>query len=92
MNQSTYDFCLLHLNNSTSFGIVGLQTDDTLFVANDEFAEDEQRQIEKAGFLTKPREKLTLQQLIKFNGAMIELRERHEKREAEEPREKLTCF
>jgi hypothetical protein len=37
MEQSTYDPCLLYSNQS--FGIVGLQTDDTLFVGDKSFAE-----------------------------------------------------
>ena len=42
MNQSTYDPCLLYCNNDDSFGIVGLQTDDTLFLADETFTEAEQ--------------------------------------------------
>jgi hypothetical protein len=40
MEQPTYDPCLLYSNQP--FGIVGLQTDDTLFVTDDHFAEQEQ--------------------------------------------------
>jgi hypothetical protein len=43
IKQSTYDPCLLHINEPHgSFGIVGLQTDDTLFLANNAFASEEQ--------------------------------------------------
>ncbi len=39
MTQSTYDLRLLYTdNNSCRFGIVGLQTDDTLFLADKTFA------------------------------------------------------
>ena len=41
MNASTYDPCLLYTNQN-AFGIVGLQTDDTLFLANTAFAKAEQ--------------------------------------------------
>ena len=41
MDQSTYDPCLLHVNDSTSFGVIGLQTDDTLILANSPFADSE---------------------------------------------------
>jgi len=71
MNQSTYDPCLLHLNNPTNFGIVGLQTDDTLLLANSTFAASEQEKIEKAKFPTKEREQLTPEHPIKFNGGII---------------------
>ena len=59
MNSSTYDLCLLWSNSPNYFGIVGLQTDDTLFLANTTFADAEQRQLEKAHFLAKEREQLT---------------------------------
>ena len=36
MDQSTYDPCLLYSNNP--FGVVGLQTDDTLILATHDFA------------------------------------------------------
>jgi hypothetical protein len=71
MAQSTYDPCLLHINDSTSFGIVGLQTNDTLFLANSAFATAEQEKVEKAKFLTKEREQLAPDHPIKFNGGII---------------------
>jgi hypothetical protein len=71
LEQSTYDPCLLYSNRP--FGIVGLQTDDTLFVRDDEFAEQEQLQLQKAGFLAKGRERLTTNHDLKFNGGIIHL-------------------
>ena len=56
MSQSTYNLCLLYLNNPTSFGIVSLQTNDTLLLANSVFATLEQEKIKKAKFPTKERE------------------------------------
>jgi hypothetical protein len=53
MSQSTYDPCLFHLNNPINFGIVGLQTNDTLLLANLVFAASEQEKIEKAKFPIK---------------------------------------
>jgi hypothetical protein len=53
MSQSTYNPCLFHLNNPTNFGIVGLQTNDTLLFANSVFAALEQEKIKKAKFSTK---------------------------------------
>jgi hypothetical protein len=71
MSQSTYDPCLLYLNNPTNFGIVGLQTDDTLLLANLAFAASEQEKIKKAKFPTKERKQLTPEHPIKFNGGII---------------------
>ena len=65
MSQSTYNFYLLYLNNPTSFKIVSLQTNNTLFAAL------EQEKIKKAKILTKKREQFTLEQLIKFNKSII---------------------
>jgi hypothetical protein len=74
MKPSTYDPCLLW-HNQESFGLVGLQTDDTLFLADQSFATAEQKQLEKAGFLAKDREHLAVDQPIKFNGCTIRLTE-----------------
>ncbi len=71
MEQSTYDPCLLY--STTPFGIVGLQTDNTLFVANNQFAMEKQIQLQKAGFLAKERERLTFANSLKFNGSIIQL-------------------
>ena len=72
MQESTYDPCLLYTNKN-GFGVVGLQTDDTLFLANDTFAASEDLNLRKASFLAKEREKLTLTTPIKFNGGQIKL-------------------
>ena len=71
MDQSTYDPCLLQSNKP--FGIVGLQTDDTLFLADKTFAEAEQNELRKAKFMAKEREQLTVDTPLKFNGGLIQL-------------------
>ena len=71
MEQSTYDSCLLYRNDP--FGVVGLQTDDTLFLGTPEFAALEQECLDKAQFLAKEREQLTFTQPLKFNGGLIQL-------------------
>jgi hypothetical protein len=70
MEQSTYDPCLLY-TLSNGLGIVGLQTDDTLFLADQTFADAEETELQEAKFLAKPREQLTEQTPIKFNGGLI---------------------
>jgi hypothetical protein len=72
MDQSTYDPCLLH-TSTKGFGIVGLQTDDTLFLADPIFANAEEAELKKAKFLAKDREELTVDHPIKFNGGKITL-------------------
>ncbi len=43
MTESTYDPCLLYSTIHSKFGVVGLQTDDTLILADDEFADQEEK-------------------------------------------------
>jgi hypothetical protein len=74
MKESTYDSCLLYTNKN-SFGVVGLQTDDTLFLADKSFAEAEESELNKANFLAKDREQLTSITPIKFNGGQIQLQD-----------------
>jgi hypothetical protein len=71
MDQSTYDPCLRHSNEP--FGIVGLQTNDTLFLADKTFAEVEQNELHKAKFIAKEREQLTVNTPLKFNSGLIQL-------------------
>jgi hypothetical protein len=79
MTQSTFDPCLLYsIDTSNSeepagFGIVGLQTDDTLILADAKFAESEEVELRKAQFLAKDRERLTIEKPLKFNGSMVKL-------------------
>ena len=72
MTQLTYDPYLLH-TLTNGFGLVRLQTDDTLFLADPEFARNEETKLQKAKFLAKDREQLTTQHLIKFNSGQINL-------------------
>ena len=79
MQQSTYDPCLLHTggsactNGDTGFRVVGLQTDDTLILANKGFATNEAGGIKRAQFSSKEREQLTEAHPLKFNGGHIKL-------------------
>ena len=71
MNQSMYDPCLLQSNEP--FGIIGLQTDDTLFLADETFINTEQNELYKAKFMAKEWEQLTVDIPIKFNNGVIQL-------------------
>ncbi|RFU35709.1 hypothetical protein B7463_g538, partial [Scytalidium lignicola] len=71
MKPSTYNPCLLY--NTEPFGVVRLQTDDTLFVGDAQFAELEQEQLKKANFLAKEHKTLTTGKGIKFNEGIIQL-------------------
>jgi hypothetical protein len=69
MKQSAYDPCLLYSN--CPFRIVGLQTNDTLFLGDDDFAEVEYLKLLEAKFLAKERERLTTNHDLKFNRGII---------------------
>jgi hypothetical protein len=76
MNQSTYDPCLLYANSTTQgggFGLVGLQTDDTLILGDSAFVIQEDAELKRAQFLSKEREQLTKSHPLKFNGGHITL-------------------
>ena len=67
MKESTYDPCFLY--SSGLFGDVGMQMDDTLILADNDFAEKEKSAIQIAKIMTKDREHLTSSHLLKFNRA-----------------------
>ncbi|EED15482.1 conserved hypothetical protein [Talaromyces stipitatus ATCC 10500] len=72
METSTYDPCLLHCTNSSNgFGVVGMQTDDTLILADEAFANREEKEIKAARIQCKPRERLSPTNPLKFNGGLI---------------------
>lgn len=75
MTQSTYDPCLLAVNRIHYFGLVGLQTDDTLILGDKDFALAEEAELKKAHLMAKDREQLSIGHPIKFNGGKISLQE-----------------
>jgi 3-polyprenyl-4-hydroxybenzoate decarboxylase len=70
MTKSTYDFCLLFINQS-AFELIEMQTNDTLMLKNDRFAELEESELKKAKLMFKKREMLITFISIKFNDEMI---------------------
>ena len=69
MTSSTFDPCLLFNKHATA--IIGMQTDDTLISATDEFMIKEEEELQKAKFIAKPHEKLTIDHPLGFNGFII---------------------
>lgn len=70
MNTSTYDICLL-ISTGEHFGLVGMQIDDTLFLADNKIAELENLELQKVGFLAKQVEILSLKHSLIFNGCKL---------------------
>lgn len=73
MEQSAHDPCLLVTKTPGVFGLVGMQTDDTLILANKPFADKEDEKLAEAGFAAKPRQELTVEEPILFNGCRLTL-------------------
>ena len=69
METSTYNLCLL-ISKSTAAGVglVGIQTDDTLSLSNEQFAAKEKDELR---FNAKEKEVLTKDNKIDFNGCIV---------------------
>jgi hypothetical protein len=71
---STYNPCLLITSGaSISFGIVAIQTDDTLIASNIEFYDLKENGLRKANLRAKPKEQLTPGSSLTFNRCVITL-------------------
>ena len=76
MDTSTYDPCLLlTTEESKGFGVVGMQTDDTLILADDQFHKDEETQLP---FKAKEKEYLKADDELTFNGCVIQINDQNE--------------
>ncbi len=82
MTKSTYDLCLLFINqnesssnliNQSIFELIEMQTDDTLMLRDDRFAELEESELKKAKLMFKKRKMLIIFTSIKFNDEIISL-------------------
>ncbi|KID81309.1 Ribonuclease H-like protein [Metarhizium guizhouense ARSEF 977] len=71
MTTSTFDPCLLVTTTRDCFGITGMQTDDTLGLGDQRFFDLEEEQLKKAKFTAKPKEILTPDNLLLFNGCKV---------------------
>ncbi|XDG08264.1 hypothetical protein ABKA04_007879 [Annulohypoxylon sp. FPYF3050] len=71
MITSTYDPCLLISEAKDKFGIVGMQTDDTLGVSDKAFDQMEDEELRKAKILAKPKTYLTKDEPLMFNGCVL---------------------
>ena len=74
METSTYDPCLLITKTEMSegcFGVVGMQTDDTLILGTESFSTLEEEQLKEANFQAKPKLMLSSDTPLNFNGCML---------------------
>ena len=68
METSTYNPYLLITKDKDTFGIVGMQTDDTIILANKKFSKLKEKELV---FTAKLKGKLTPKTLIIFNGYIL---------------------
>ncbi|PVH70663.1 hypothetical protein DL98DRAFT_553943 [Cadophora sp. DSE1049] len=69
---STYDlYLLISTKESSEFGIIKMQTNDTLILKDDSFIIKEQKEIAKAGFLIKPIQVFNPFESLTFNKCTI---------------------
>jgi len=52
----SYDPCLLVTANTDAFGVIGMQTDDTLILGDYKFKQLEDDELQKANLIVKPTE------------------------------------
>lgn len=71
MIELIYDPCFLY--SSSSLGIIRMQIDDILILADNNFASTKENAIRLAKIMTKNKEHLTSAHLLKFNGVQIKL-------------------
>jgi hypothetical protein len=67
-----YNFCLL-ITFDGSFGITGIQTDNTLIICFSEFFAKKEEKIQKAAFRAKPKARLAESFPMEFNEAHLTL-------------------
>lgn len=66
-----YDLCLLVTNTDKSFKIVGMQTNDTLFLRDKTFAEMEEKELKKAKLIAKLVKILSKGNPLMFNNGKL---------------------
>src|ERR1700710_1708600 len=71
---SMYNPCLLIITiDKKAFGIVSMQTNNTLILGTEQFSATEDIELEKANFRAKPKSRLTVDLPIIFNGGVATL-------------------
>ena len=73
MCTSTFDPCFLITTTKAPFGIVGMQTDDTIILGDDQFSALEEDELTKANLMAKPKEKLDPTTPLLFNRCIISM-------------------
>ena len=70
---SIFNPYFLIITTGTPFGIVGMQTDDTIILGDDQFSALKEDELIKANLMAKPKEKLNSTTPLFFNGCILSL-------------------
>ena len=73
MTTFTFNPCFLITITGTLFGIISMQTDDTIILKNDQFSALKKDELVKANLMAKLKEKLDLKTLLLFNRCILSL-------------------
>ena len=76
MITSTYDPCFLISTTKDRFGIVGMQTDDTIILADSQFTSLKNDELTKTKLLAKPKKQLAPESPLVFNGCVLSINNR----------------
>jgi hypothetical protein len=68
---SLYDLCLLITTSRDAFRVIGIQTDNTLILGDDNFTKIKQDELEKAKLSTKLVNILSYKTLLIFNSGIL---------------------
>ena len=72
-NYFTFNPCFLITTTGTPFGIIGMQTDNTIILGDKQFSALKEDELVKTKLMVKPKERLDLITLLLFNGCILSL-------------------
>jgi len=73
MTTSTFNPCFLITTTGTPFGIISMQTDNTIILGDNQFSALKEDELVKANLMAKPKEKLDLKTSLLFNECILSL-------------------
>jgi hypothetical protein len=73
MDTSTYNPCLLITTTNSVFGVISIQTDNTIILRNKRFSAREKYKLTQVNYTAKPKEKLLVVIPLLFNSYMLSL-------------------
>jgi len=73
MTTSIFNLCFLIIAIRTPFGIISMQTNNTIILGDDQFLALKEDELVKVNLIVKLKEKLNLITLLLFNGCILSL-------------------